>query len=256
MQGWMLRMESFRERVEAALGELSMAPPVLQTAHVLCPLVVPDDNFEVEKGAELHGRFPPRATACLPVSASEGLDNDVVVTPVLQIMPELWGLCGGSVLPLSVEQPKVDPPEISIVALPPSSPLESSQILDAEGFDDLDVAISRSPKSIGCQAPATLPLGVLERGVLDGGALPSPATIEQVMPVSGMTIEPSVVAPTPSPDALFAKELCDLLTSVDVARPGLGRSIACHLTGTPIRGKQKKGGKGKSSAIDKASLAA
>ena len=73
--------------------------------------------------------------------------------------------------------------------------------------------------------------------------LPSLATIEQVMPVSGMTIEPSVVAPTPSPDALFAKELCDLLTSVDVARPGLGRSIACHLTGTPIRGKQKKGAK-------------
>ena len=120
----------------------------------------------------------------------------------------------------------------------------------------MDVAISRSPKFIGCQALATLPLGVLERRVLDGGALPSPATVEQVMPVSGMTIEPSVVAPTPNPDALFAKELCDLLASVDVARPGFGRSIACLLTGTPIRGKQKKGGKGKSSAIGKASLPA
>ena len=43
---------------------------------------------------------------------------------------------------------------------------------------------------------------------------------------------------------------------MDVARPGLGRSIACLLTGTPIRGKQKKGGKGKSSAIGKVSLAA
>ena len=150
MPGWMLRMESFMERVEAALGELSMAPPVLQTAHVLRPLVVPVDNFEVGMGAELHGRFSPRARACLPVSPSEGLDNDVVVTSVLQIMPELRELCEGSILPLSVEQPKVDPPETSIVALPPSSPLESSQILDAEGFDDLDVAISRSPKSIGC----------------------------------------------------------------------------------------------------------
>ena len=29
MQGWMLRMESFMERVEAALGELSMVPPLL-----------------------------------------------------------------------------------------------------------------------------------------------------------------------------------------------------------------------------------
>ena len=60
MQGWMLRMESFMERVEAALGDLSMAPPVLQTAHVLRPLVVPVDTFEVGMGAELHGRFFPR----------------------------------------------------------------------------------------------------------------------------------------------------------------------------------------------------
>ena len=65
------------------------------------------------------------------------------------IMPELQNLCGAPVLPLSVEQPKVDPPEISIVALSPSSPLYSSQILDAEECGDLDVSISRSPKSIG-----------------------------------------------------------------------------------------------------------
>ena len=82
------------------------------------------------------------------------------------------------------------------------------------------------------------------------------ATIEHVMPVSDMSTEPSVVAPTPNPDALFVKELCDLLASVEVAKPGLGRSIACLLTGTPIRGKQKKVGKGKSGAIGKASLAA
>ena len=65
-------------------------------------------------------------------------------------MPELQELCGGSVLPLSVEQPKVDPPEISIVALSPASPLESSEILVAEECGDLDVSISQSPKSIGC----------------------------------------------------------------------------------------------------------
>ena len=68
------------------------------------------------------------------------------------------------------------------------------------------------------------------------------ATIEHVMPVSDMSTK-------------FAKELCDLLASVEVAKPGLGRSIACLLTGTPIRGKQKKVGKGKSGAIGKASLA-
>ena len=100
------------------------------------------------------------------------------------------------------------------------------------------------------------PLGVMEHGVLNVADVPSFVTMEQVMPVSGMTIEPSVVAPTPNPDALFAKELCDLLASVEVARPGLGRSIACLLTGTPIRGKQKKMGEGKSDVIGKASLVA
>ena len=138
----------------------------------------------------------------------------------------------------------------------PASPRESSQILDAEECGDLDVVVSRSSKFIGCQASANLPLGVMEHGVLDVATLPLPATIEQVMPVSDMTIEPSVLAPTPNPNALFAKELCDLLASVEVARPGLGRSIACLLTGTPIRGKQKKLGKAKNDAKSKVSIAA
>ena len=128
--------------------------------------------------------------------------------------------------------------------------LSSTFKLFAEESSDLDGTISHSPKSIGRQVLA------MERGVSDVAALPSSATIGQVMHVSGMTIEPSVLAPTPNPDALFAKELCDLLASVEVARPGLGRSIACLLTGTPIRGKQKKAGKGKSGATSKASLGA
>ncbi|KAE8812477.1 putative LRR receptor-like serine/threonine-protein kinase [Hordeum vulgare] len=84
----------------------------------------------------------------------------------------------------------------------------------------------------------------MERRVLDVVALPSSTTIEQVMPVTSMTTEPSVLPPTPNPNALFAKELCDLLASVEVTRPGLGRSIACLLTETPIRDKQQKGSLG------------
>ncbi|KAE8814537.1 putative LRR receptor-like serine/threonine-protein kinase [Hordeum vulgare] len=65
------------------------------------------------------------------------------------------------------------------------------------------------------------------------------------MPLSDVTIEPRVMAPTPGPYDPFAKELCDLLANVEVARPGLGRSIACLLMGTKIRGKCEKVGKGK-----------
>lgn len=42
-----------------------------------------------------------------------------------------------------------------------------------------------------------------------------------------MTIEPFVLAPILTPDALIAKKLCCLLANMEVARPGLGRSIAC-----------------------------
>jgi hypothetical protein len=43
-------------------------------------------------------------------------------------------------------------------------------------------------------------------------------------------------------DALFVKELCDLLSGLETAIPGLGRAIACLLTGAPIKGKIKKVG--------------
>jgi hypothetical protein len=45
-----------------------------------------------------------------------------------------------------------------------------------------------------------------------------------------------------NPDALLAKELCDHLSGLETAIPGLGRAIACLLTGTPIKGKIKKVG--------------
>jgi hypothetical protein len=46
--------------------------------------------------------------------------------------------------------------------------------------------------------------------------------------------------PTLSPDALFAKELCDVVSKLEVAIPGCGRAIACLLTGTAIKGNGKK----------------
>jgi hypothetical protein len=55
------------------------------------------------------------------------------------------------------------------------------------------------------------------------------------------------LVPIPPPsthnfDALVAKELCDLLSRLDVVIPGFGRVIACLLIGTKIKGKSKKVG--------------
>jgi hypothetical protein len=55
------------------------------------------------------------------------------------------------------------------------------------------------------------------------------------------------LVPIPPPsthnsDDLVTKELCDLLSRLDVVIPGFGRAIACLLTGTKIKGKSKKVG--------------
>jgi hypothetical protein len=45
-----------------------------------------------------------------------------------------------------------------------------------------------------------------------------------------------------NPDALLAKELCDLLIGLETTIPELGRAIASLLTQTPIKNKSKKVG--------------
>jgi hypothetical protein len=94
------------------------------------------------------------------------------------------------------------------------------------------------------------------------GASPDlPLTVEHVkvdVPTTLSLPKQSDVAPTPippspphSPDALVAEEICDLLSRLDVLIPGLGRSIACLLTGTPLKGKIEKVGDGLRTGIRK-----
>jgi hypothetical protein len=47
------------------------------------------------------------------------------------------------------------------------------------------------------------------------------------------------------------KEICDLLSRLDVLITGLGRSVACVLTGTQIKEKIKKVGAGLQTGIRK-----
>ncbi|XBI93025.1 hypothetical protein VPH35_029961 [Triticum aestivum] len=243
MHGWLLRAGSLQERAEVALGRLSPATaeaPLPPMSPPLTKLVV---DFEGDKDVDLYGCFSPCAPGFSPhvgssstpqvLSDFEGVAFVEVVSPVLQIMPELQMLSGELVSPLSMEQLKLDSPQASEVDL-----------------------VSSPPPMEPCQASNSLPLDIMESGVLDVVVVPLSVTIGQVMPVSGMTTEPLVLAPTPNSNALFAKELCDLVASVEVARPGLGRSIACLLTGMPIRDKQKKVGNRKSGAKGKTSLAA
>jgi hypothetical protein len=66
-----------------------------------------------------------------------------------------------------------------------------------------------------------------------------------------------VPIPPPLPnnrDVLFAKELRDLLSSVEDAIPGCGRAIACLLTGTSLKGKSKVDGCSRTDIPKKKSL--
>jgi hypothetical protein len=57
---------------------------------------------------------------------------------------------------------------------------------------------------------------------------------------SGVTSTPTPPLLVLDPDALFAKELCNLFSSLEDVSPGSGRVIACLLTGLKINGKNKK----------------
>jgi hypothetical protein len=126
---------------------------------------------------------------------------------VIQIMPGLQELCEKLSPPLSLAHLQVDSlPTLEVASTPP--PVEASRsdgkIVEAGAlvlgsFEALAVATTpRPPQSEPCQSLASL---------YYGGVLAS------------------------SSDALFAKELCGLLASLEAASPGYGKDIACGLAG-------------------------
>jgi hypothetical protein len=78
-----------------------------------------------EVGAELFGSFSPHvgsSSTPLVLPDTEGEASAKVVSPVLQIMPELRVLCGESVSPVSMEQLKLgslQASEVDLVSSPP-----------------------------------------------------------------------------------------------------------------------------------------
>jgi hypothetical protein len=121
-----------------------------------------------------------------------------VTAPDPQFMPELLGLHG----------------ETS-VALP----------MELESLEALAVATTPSPPpSEPCQSP-----DIVGSGGLDASATLSSVAIGHVVSLNDETAKAGVLAP--NSEALFAKELSDLLVSLKAASPGYGMEIACVLAG-------------------------
>lgn len=92
-------------------------------------------------------------------------------------------LCGGTVLPPSIEEVKLDSLDISSVASPPS------QVLDSGESGDVDVVASLSPESD-----------------------------MHVISIGDVVDKPTVLAPASG--AIIAREVCDFLATLVAVYPG------------------------------------
>jgi hypothetical protein len=121
-----------------------------------------------------------------------------VVTQVLQIIPELQEL--------HEESSMVFPMQLG-------------------SLHALTVAMTPSPPPFEtCQSPA-----LVESGGLDASATLLFVSIGHVVSLSNEVDKAGVLAPNSK--ALVAKELSDLLVSLEAASPGYGMEIACVLAG-------------------------
>ena len=112
-------------------------------------------------------------------------------------------------------------PELSELCGESSSPL--SMVLPAKKvtLGTLTVDSTSSPQSL----EPSHPLASVDDGDLASSVIHSRVTFGKVVPVG---------------EALFVKELCELLASVEKASPGKGKAIACLLVEMTTSGKSKK----------------
>jgi hypothetical protein len=174
------------------------------------------------------GCFSPRVRPCssphrdVPV-AYESEDADEIMAPVMEILPELEELCGKPP-PLSMLHIQVDPLGTSTVASTPP-PVEPSYVGDKIMHELKELCGESSVVSM-------VELGSLESMAVAMTSLP-PASEESDFVDTGGVL-------APNSEALFGKELCDMLVSLEAAIPGYGKEIACVLAGKASKGLIRK----------------
>jgi hypothetical protein len=107
----------------------------------------------------------------------------------------------------------------------------SSVILPMElvSSEALEVATTPSPPPSGpCQSSA----------IVDSGALDASVTTANVVSLSDEIDKAGVLAP--NSEALFGKEICNLLVSLEAASPGYGKELPCVLSGKASKELIKK----------------
>jgi hypothetical protein len=146
------------------------------------------------------------------------------MAPVMEIMPELQELCGKPSPSLPMLHLQVDPLGTSTVASTPL-PVEPSYIGD-KIMPELNELCGES------SVASMVELGSLESMAVAMTSLPPVSEEPDFVDNRGVL--------APNSEALFGKELCDLLLSLEAAIPGYGKEIACVLAGKASKGLIKK----------------
>ena len=201
--------ELFRSELQGCLARvgsfLASAEATLGRVPVMpsvSPLTKSDADSVDEVKADIYGCFSPRLCTS-PLSAASVTVSEATEAPVLHIMPELQEVCGKSPMVLPME---MGPLEALVVATVPSPP--PSEPCQPGAFEDS-----------GCSV-VSASLTSVDRG--------------HMVSLNDEVDDACVLAP--NSDALFAKELCDLLVRLEAAIPGYGKDIACALAGEASAG--------------------
>jgi hypothetical protein len=217
----------------------------LALAQASLPLDSTEQKSFVVEEDHLHGCFSPRGNPCMspqPVSECDGMGE--ILDPLLQITTELNELCGEPSVVVVSTTPSPPPSEpcqtlarVDIGGLDASDSLSSVDIghvvsLSAASIEASEVAapdLQIMPVLQGLPSEPCQPPDHVDSGGLDASVSLSSVAFGHVVSLSDEIVDASVLAP--NSEALFAKELSDLLVSLEAASPGYGMEIASVLAG-------------------------
>jgi hypothetical protein len=158
-----------------------------------------------------------------------GMKASIVVSPPrARPSPQLEPHVSAAIESEVIADVSVSMLNIEVDALEPSQPLVSMQSSSslssiAEGEPiarDVPPVLHIMPELDGHCASMALPLSIVEHTKVDSSAT---LIFPERLDVTTSPIPPSMAH---NPDALLAKEVCDLLSGLETAIPGLGRAIA------------------------------
>lgn len=209
-----------------------------------------EQKSSVVEEEHLHGCFSPHGPSSLPnesaASEREGMDKiaaqslDLELSDVADTPVSLSHESGEQVVAKSVvltPVPASSPPQSEPCQSPQPVVLADSKCEDIDEFLASVLQITEELHELRGDSLVVLPSALCSFETMEVATTPSPPQSESCQSLASLDHGAVLV---PSSDALFAKELCGLLASLEAASPGYGKEIACVLAGKASEDMIKK----------------